>query len=79
MDAHVGRNVMFQAFDGRGKTPLGPDEVSMLQGLISEYCRERAFDPASTEARDAAKDVLACFQRGVTERSKLKELLSFRY
>jgi len=66
---------MFQVFDSRGKQPLGPEEVSMVQALIRDFCRERAFEPTCPEAQDAARRVLGWFHDGVTERGKLHELL----
>lgn len=69
---------MFQAFGSRGKQPLGPDELSMVQGLIKDYCRERAVEPTCQEAQDAAKELLGWFQLGITDSARLRELLNSR-
>lgn len=69
---------MFQAFDSRGKQPLGPDEISMVHGVIKDYCRERAVEPTCQEAQNIAKEVLGWFQLGVTDRNRLRELLNAR-
>ncbi|MGO4441620.1 acetyltransferase [Rhizobium sp. RAF56] len=69
---------MFQAFDKDGQQPLGPDEVSMMQGLITDYCRENSLDRADSAAQEAARHLLGWFQRGVTDRARLRELLHSR-
>lgn len=69
---------MFQAFDSRGSQPLGPDEVSMVQGLVKEFCEARAVAPDCQEARDAAKELLRWFQIGVNDKNRLRELLNSR-
>lgn len=69
---------MFRAFDSRGKQPLGPDEISMVHGLVKDYCRERAVELDCSEAREAAKELLGWFQLGVTDRNRLRELLNSR-
>lgn len=40
---------MFQAFGRRGKQPIEPDEISMVHGLIKDYCGKRALE---TECRE---------------------------
>lgn len=67
---------MFQAFDSRGKQPLGPDEISMVHGLVKDYCRERAVELDCQEAREAANELLGWFQLGVTDRNRSRELLT---
>jgi len=69
---------MFQAFDSRGKQPLGTEEVVMVRGLIKDYCKERGIDSASNEAEEAAKELLGWFQFGITDRNRLRELLHSR-
>ncbi|MFS2155280.1 MULTISPECIES: acetyltransferase [unclassified Rhizobium] len=69
---------MFQAFDSRGKQPLGPEEFSMVQGLVKDYCSERSLELACAEAQEAARELLGWFQLGVTDRNRLRELLTSR-
>lgn len=69
---------MFQAFDSRGKPPLRPEEVSMVQGLLREYCADRSLEPSCAEAQEAARELLGWFQIGVTNRERLRELLNSR-
>ncbi|TCR71467.1 MULTISPECIES: acetyltransferase [Rhizobium/Agrobacterium group] len=69
---------MFQAFDSRGGQPLGPEEFSMVQSLIRDYCRERMVDPSGGEAKEAARELLTWFQIGVTDQHRLRELLNSR-
>ncbi|MFP3546820.1 hypothetical protein SB748_25630 [Rhizobium sp. SIMBA_035] len=66
---------MVQAFDKRGKQPLGPDEISMIHGLIKDHCRERALEPGGQEAQEAAKKLLGWFQAGITGQNRLRQLL----
>jgi len=68
---------MFSAF-GRGSPSLGPDDVSMMQTLLKNYCLTKAIDPDSEEARDAARELLKWFEIGVTDKSRLQELLASR-
>lgn len=68
---------MFSAF-GRGSLPLGPDDVSMMQTLVKNYCFRKAIDPDSEEGRDVARELLKWFQTGVTDKSRLQELLASR-
>jgi hypothetical protein len=71
-------NAMFQAFDSRAKQPLAPEEFSMIRAVVRDYCRERTLDPAGVEAQGAAREVLGWFQVGVTDESRLRELLHSR-
>lgn len=48
---------MFSAF-GRGSPSLGPDDVSMMQILVKDYCLTKAIDPDSEEGRDVARELL---------------------
>ncbi len=68
---------MFSAF-GRGSPSLQPDDVSMVQTLVKNHCLTKAIDPDSEEARDAARELLKWFQAGVTDKSRLQELLASR-
>ncbi len=69
---------MFQAFDSRGKEPLGPEEFSMVRSLLKDYCNERMVDSSGEEARDAARELLGWYQIGVTDEARLRELLNSR-
>lgn len=44
---------MFQAFGRRGKQPIEPDEISMVHGLIKDYCGKRALETECREALEA--------------------------
>lgn len=68
---------MFSAF-GRGSPFLGPDDVSMMQTLVKKYCLTKAIDPDSEDGRDVARELLKWFQTGVTDKSRLQELLASR-
>ncbi|MFP3547315.1 acetyltransferase [Rhizobium sp. SIMBA_035] len=68
---------MFSAF-GRGSPSLGPDDISMMQALVKNYCLTKAIDLDSEEAWDAARELLKWFQIGVTDKSRLQELLASR-
>jgi len=69
---------VFQAFDSGGKQPLGPDELSMVHGVLKDYCRERSVELTCQEAQDAAKELLGWFHLGVTDSARLRELLNSR-
>jgi hypothetical protein len=45
---------------------------------VKNYCLTKAIDPDSEEARDAARELLKWFQIGVTDKSRLQELLASR-
>jgi hypothetical protein len=68
---------MFQAF-GIGKTPLGPDDIVMVQGLVKEYCASNGVDCETDVGREAARHLLSWFQSGITDRNRLRELLASR-
>ena len=68
---------MFSAF-GRGSPSLGPDDVSMMQTLVKNYCLTKGIDPDSDEGRDVARELLKWFQIGVTDKRRLQELLASR-
>jgi hypothetical protein len=68
---------MFSAF-GRGSPSLGPDDVSTMQTLVKNYCLTKAIHLDSEEARDVARELLKWFQIGVTDKSRLQELLASR-
>jgi len=48
----------------------------MMKTLAKNHCLTNAIDPDSEEARDAARELLKWFQGGVTDMSRLQELLA---
>ena len=66
---------MFQAL-GDGAQPLGPDEFAMIQRIVCDHCRENKVAVDSSEGREAARELLRWFQLGVTEGSRLREVLA---
>ena len=68
---------MFQAFRG-ASPPLYPEDVTMMQTLLKDYCKDRGCENTSTEAQEAARELVHWFQIGVTKQSQLRELLHSR-
>ena len=68
---------MFQAFRG-ARPPLYPEDVTMMQTLLKDYCKDRGCGNTSTEAEEAARELVHWFQIGVTKQSQLRELLHSR-
>ncbi|MGR9060226.1 acetyltransferase (plasmid) [Rhizobium leguminosarum] len=68
---------MFSAF-GIGLPSLGPDDVSVMQNLVKDYCLTKEIELDSEEGRDVARELLKWFQIGVTDKSRLQELLASR-
>jgi hypothetical protein len=68
---------MFQTF-WRGTPPLYPEDVTMMQTLLKDYCEARGYENASAEAQEAARELVHWFQIGVTEQCQLRELLHSR-
>jgi len=50
----------------------------MMQNLVKDYCRTKEIEPDSEEGRDVARELLKWFQIGVTDKSRLQELLASR-
>ncbi|MDM9627648.1 hypothetical protein QTL95_17230 [Rhizobium sp. S152] len=65
---------MFQAIWER-EQPLGPDEITMIDRIVTDFCRERKLATDSEEARKSAGELLKWFRAGVTDAVKLRELL----
>ncbi|WP_200950888.1 hypothetical protein [Rhizobium sp. Root1220] len=48
----------------------------MMQTLVKNYCLTKTIELDSEEARDVAHELLKWFQIGVTDKSRLQELLA---
>lgn len=55
---------------------LTSEHVSMMRGLLKEYCENRQYHRQSSEAEDAARDLLSWYQAGVTDQERLRQLLA---
>lgn len=68
---------MFKAF-GIGNQALGPEECAMISRIVTDYCREKGYDLGGAEANEAASEIVRWFHAGVSEKTKLRELLYSR-
>jgi hypothetical protein len=50
----------------------------MMQTLVKNYCLTNGIEPDGEEGRDVARELLKWFQIGVTDKSRLQELLASR-
>ena len=55
-----------------------PDDVSTMPALVKDHCLTKAINPDSEEGRDLARELLKCFQIGVTDKSRPNEPLASR-
>ncbi|MGV2102825.1 MULTISPECIES: hypothetical protein [unclassified Rhizobium] len=49
-----------------------------MQALVKDHCLTKAINPDSEEGRDLARELLKCFQIGVTNKSRPIEPLASR-
>lgn len=54
---------------------LSSEHVSMMRGLLKEYCENGRYHRQSAEAEDAARGLLFWYQNGVTDQERLRHLL----
>ena len=52
-------------------TPITPNELEMLHGLLRSICDKKSIDVQSQEGASTAADLIACFQRGVRDEKAL--------
>lgn len=50
----------------------------MVENLAKDYCLTKSIEPDSEEGLDVARELLKWFQIGVTDKSRLQELLASR-
>ena len=55
-----------------------PDDVPTMQALVKDHCLTKAINPDSEEEKDVARELLKCFQIGVTDKSRPNEPLASR-
>ncbi|MBB4571413.1 hypothetical protein [Rhizobium leucaenae] len=71
---------MFEAFDYRRRDrPLGPDDLSLLHAVLTEYCKARQCNRKSEEALAAARELIRLYQAGVVDREVLVSRLYARF
>lgn len=58
-----------------GGRPLGPEDVSMMRGIIKEYCALRRCDRQGDVAEDAARYLVSLYQRGLGREEDLRKQL----
>ena len=49
-----------------------------MQALVKDHCLTKAINPDSEEEKDVARELLKCFQIGVTDKSRPNEPLASR-
>lgn len=65
---------MRESFSPGGR-PLGPAEISMMRGIIKEYCALRRCDRLGDVAENAARYLVSLYQRGLGREEDLRKLL----
>lgn len=57
---------------------LSAEHVFMMRGLLKEYCESQQCHRQSSEAENAARDLLSWYRAGVTDQERLRQLLAVR-
>ncbi len=55
-----------------GGRPLGAEEISMMRGLLREYCSLRRCDRQGDIAEDAARYLVSLYQSGLGSEDELR-------
>ncbi|PKA40074.1 hypothetical protein N2599_22065 (plasmid) [Rhizobium sullae] len=60
------------------KRALSSNDLSMLDGLLKEWCESHHYDILNLEAQEAARELVMWFEFGVDKPHQLRELLATR-
>lgn len=55
---------------------IDPDELSLLQKVFDEVCRDGNIDPDGERAADCARRIFALFQAGIRDAQKIRAMLT---
>jgi hypothetical protein len=60
---------------GITKPSMGPVELQMLHGILTEWCAERGCEIDSEAAREAAREAVSWFECGIKEKNRILQLV----
>ncbi|NLS06531.1 hypothetical protein HGP14_24795 [Rhizobium sp. P32RR-XVIII] len=60
------------------KRILTSGDLTMLDGLLKDWCDDRGYDILNIEAQEAAQELTMWFEFGVDRPDQLRELLATR-